>query len=151
MVYVALVSYTPDPERIIAAAARVSTSGARVSEPVETLTPEAAYPLYSDMLDAGIAAVDARYMPPSAAETTPVMTTKARERVMIGSLRPRLKLQWGIVGLPEEGEAEVEVLVPRLGAGLGAKCYRLGYCDETKSCGIFAHRCRDRGEGRPNN
>ena len=151
MVHVALVSYTPDRERTIAAAARVSTSAVGASEFVETLTPEAAYRLYLEALYSGIAAAGARYVPASSAATTPVMTTKARERVMIGSLRPRLKVQWGIVGLTEEGEAEVEVVAPRLEAELGAERHRPGYWDAAKSCGVFTHRRRGRGEGRPNN
>ena len=37
----------------------------------------------------------------------------------------------------ESIKAEVEKVAPRLGAELKPKCYRLGYCDERESCGIF--------------
>jgi len=219
MVYVALISYTPDPVRTIAAAARVSTSAVGASALVEKLTPEAAdrlidrlissghlsplehasftfaiegisrvtshqlvrhrvasftqqsqryvslrdfdyitpatinakgeleakyhqmvggaYRLYLEMLGAGIPAEDARYVLPSAAETRLVMTMNARELIHVCSLRLCLKAQWEIVELFEEVKAEVERVAPRLGAELKAKCYRLGYCDEAKSCGIF--------------
>lgn len=41
MIYVSLISYTPDPERTIAAAARISTSSVSATELMKKLTPEA--------------------------------------------------------------------------------------------------------------
>lgn len=219
MVYVALISYTPDPERTIAAAARVSSSAVGAPELMEKLTAEAvnrlidrlissghlsplehasftfaiegisrvtshqlvrhrmasytqqsqryvsmrefnyitpatirakgeleakyyqvvedAHRLYLEMLDAGIPAEDARYVLPGAVETRLVMTMNARELIHVCSLRLCLKAQWEIVELFEKIKAEVEKVAPRLGAELKAKCYRLGYCDEAESCGIF--------------
>ena len=219
MVYVALISYTPDPERTIAVAARVSSSAVGATELVEKLTEEAvnrlidrlissghmsplehasftfaiegisrvtshqlvrhrmasytqqsqryvsmkefnyitpstisakgeleakyhqvvddAHRLYLEMLDAGIPAEDARYVMPGAAETGLVMTMNAPELIHVCSLRLCLKAQWEIVELFEKIKAEVERVTPRLGAELKAKCYRLGYCDEAESCGIF--------------
>ena len=219
MVYVALISYTPDPERTIAAAARVSTSPVGATKLMEKLTPQAvdrllarliasghlspfehasftfaiegisrvtshqlvrhrmasytqqsqryvslkefdyitpatisakpelearyrdmvraAHRLYLEMLDAGIPAEDARYVLPQAAETRLVMTMNARELIHVCSLRLCLRAQWEIVELFERVKAEVEKVAPRLGAELKPKCYRLGYCDEAESCGIF--------------
>lgn len=53
MVYVALISYTPDPERTIAAAARVSTSPVGAPELMEKLTPEAVDRLLSRLISSG--------------------------------------------------------------------------------------------------
>jgi len=219
MIYVALISYAPDPERTIAAAARVSTSPASASQLMQKLSSQAvdrligrlislghlspfehasftfaiegisrvtshqlvrhrmasytqqsqryvsqrefnyitpasisakrelearyhemaraAHGLYLEMLDAGIPAEDARYVLPHAAETRLVMTMNARELIHVCSLRLCLKAQWEIVELFEKVRAEVEKVAPRLGAELKPKCYRLGYCDEAESCGIF--------------
>ena len=219
MVYVALISYTPDPERTIAAAARVSTSSVGATKLMEELTPQAvnrlltrliasghlspfehasftfaieglsrvtshqlvrhrmasytqqsqryvslkeldyitpatisakpelearyhdmvraAHRLYLEMLDAGIPAEDARYVLPQATETRLVMTMNAHELIHVCSLRLCLRAQWEIVELFERIKAEVEKVAPRLGAELKPKCYRLGYCDEAESCGIF--------------
>ena len=219
MIYVSLISYTPDPERTIAAAARVSTSPVGATKLMEKLTPEAVdrlltqllasghlspfehasftfaiegisrvtshqlvrhrmasytqqsqryvslkkadyitpatisarpeleakyhdmvrdcHRLYHEMLDAGIPVEDARYVLPGAMETRLVMTMNARELIHVCSLRLCLRAQWEIVALFERVKAEVERVAPRLGAELKPKCYRLGYCDEAESCGIF--------------
>ncbi len=219
MAYVALIAHTPDPERTIAAAARISTSSATATELKAKMTPEAverlltrllssghlspfehasftfaiegisrvtshqlvrhrmasytqqsqryvslrevdyvtpstisakpewkakyhdmvhaAHRLYCEMLDAGIPAEDARYVLPNATETRLVMTMNARELMHVCSLRLCLKAQWEIVELFEKVKAEVDKVAPRIGAELKPKCYRLGYCDEAESCGIF--------------
>jgi len=230
MVNVVLLSYTPDPERTIAAAARVSTSPVSAVELLGKLTPDrverlisrllssghlsvfehasftfaiegisrvtshqlvrhrlasytqqsqryvslkefnyitpatisakpewgvkynemvrAAHRLYLEMLDVGIPAEDARYVLPNAAETRLVMTMNARELIHACSLRLCLRAQWEIVELFEHIKAEVEKVAPRLGAELKPKCYRLGYCDEVESCGIFPTRAElaEKGE-----
>ena len=222
LVHVALISYTPDPERTIAAAARVSVSPVTITELWERLSPEradsllsqllaaghlspfehasftfaiegisrvtshqlvrhrlasytqqsqryvslkkldyvtpatisarpelenkyhrvveAAHELYSQMLEAGLPAEDARYVLPGAVETRLVMSMNARELMHACSLRLCLKAQWEIVGLFEMLKAEVLKVAPRLGAELNPKCYRLGYCDESVSCGLFPTR-----------
>lgn len=219
MIYVSLISYTPDPERTIAAAARVSASPVGATEIMKQLTPQAVdrlltrlltsghlstfehasftfaiegisrvtshqlvrhriasftqqsqryvslkeadyitpatisarpeleakyhdmardcHRLYLEMLESGIPAEDARYVLPSAIETRLVMTMNARELLHACSLRLCLRAQWEIVELFELIKAEVERVAPRLGAELKPKCYRLGYCDEAESCGIF--------------
>ena len=222
MIKVVLISHTPDPERTIAAAARVSSSPVGAVELLEKLTPDrvdqlvdrlissghmsvfehasftfalegisrvtshqlvrhrlasytqqsqryvslkdfnyitpatisgkpelagryhemvrAAHQLYLEMQDAGIPAEDARYVLPNAAETRLVMTMNARELIHACSLRLCLRAQWEIVELFEHVKAEVEKVAPRLAAELKPKCYRLGYCDEMESCGIFPTR-----------
>jgi thymidylate synthase (FAD) len=97
----------------------------------------AAHNLYLEMLDANVPAEDARYVLPNAAETRLVMTMNARELIHVCSLRLCLKSQWEIVELFEKIRVEIEKVAPRIGAELKPKCYRLGYCDEAESCGIF--------------
>lgn len=229
MVNVVLISHTPEPERTIAAAARVSASPVSAVELLEKLTPDRvdrlisrllssghlsvfehvsftfaiegisrvtshqlvrhrlasytqqsqryvslkefnyitpatisdkpewgdkyhemvrdAHRLYLEMLDVGIPAEDARYVLPNAAETRLVMTMNARELIHACSLRLCLRAQWEIVELFEHIKAEVEKVAPRLGAELKPKCYRLGYCDEAQSCGIFPTRAELAGKG----
>lgn len=98
---------------------------------------EAAYKLYRQMLEAGILAEDARYVLPQAIETRLVMTMNARELLHACSLRLCLRAQWEIVELFKQIKSEVEKVALYLGAELKPKCYRLGYCDERQSCGIF--------------
>lgn len=103
-------------------------------------TVEDAHRLYVDMLDAGIPAEDARYVLPNASETRLMMTMNARELMHACSLRLCLRAQWEIVELFEQVKAEVEKVAPRVAAELKPKCYHLGYCDETQSCGLFPTR-----------
>jgi len=98
---------------------------------------EAAYELYSEMLAADVPAEDARYILPQAVETQLVMTMNARELIHACSLRLCLRAQWEILELFERIKTEVEKVAPRIGAELKPKCYRLRYCDERESCGIF--------------
>lgn len=98
---------------------------------------QAAHQLYCQMLEAGIPAEDARYVLPQAIETQLVMTMNARELMHVCSLRLCLRAQWEILQLFERIKQEVERVAPFIGAELKPKCYRLGYCDELESCGLF--------------
>lgn len=98
---------------------------------------QSCYQLYRRLLEAGIPAEDARYVLPSAVETRLVMTMNARELMHVCSLRLCLRAQWEIVQLFEEVKKEVQKVAPHIGAELKPKCYRLGYCDEVASCGLF--------------
>jgi hypothetical protein len=49
MIYVSLISHTPDPERTTAATARISASSAGATELVKKLTPEAADRLFNHL------------------------------------------------------------------------------------------------------
>lgn len=96
-----------------------------------------AHKLYTEMVDAGVPAEDARYALPSAMETKIVMTMNARELMHACSLRLCLKAQWEIVDLFQRIKEEVQKVAPRLGAELQPKCFALGYCNERESCGLF--------------
>lgn len=96
-----------------------------------------AFELYSRMQEAGIPAEDARFILPSAMETQLVMTMNARELLHACSLRLCPRSQWEIVELFERVKAEVKKVAPTLGDELRPKCYRLTYCDEPQSCGLF--------------
>ena len=98
---------------------------------------EAAHKLYCDMQEAGIPMEDARYVLPQAIKTQLVMTMNARELLHACSLRLCLRAQWEIVQLFERIKSEVEKVASFLGAELKPKCYRLDFCDERESCGIF--------------
>jgi len=89
------------------------------------------------MQQAGIPVEDARYILPGAVETRLIMTMNARELMLATSLRLCLKAQWEIIELFEQIKAEVTKVAPFIGGELKAKCYRLGYCDEKESCGLF--------------
>lgn len=219
--HVQLLTYTPDPERIIAAAARLSTSKVSASELRERMTPEqiarlldhviasghlstlehasftfaidgisraashqlvrhrlasytqqsqryvsfksfaevhyvtpatvmakgfqgrfdemvrATHDLYRQMIEAGVPAEDARFILPNAIETRLVMTMNARELVHVCSLRLCQRAQWEIQALFAMVKEEVAKVAPRIAAELKPKCYRMGYCDERESCGLF--------------
>jgi hypothetical protein len=50
MIYVSLISYTPDPERTNAAAARISNSTVDTAEPLKKPTTDTADHLFNHML-----------------------------------------------------------------------------------------------------
>lgn len=96
--------------------------------------------LYNLMQETGIPNEDARFVLPQAITTQLVMTMNARELLHTCSLRLCLRAQWEIVELFTRIKAAVEKVAPFLGAELKPKCYRLGYCDERESCGLFPKR-----------
>ena len=97
----------------------------------------AAFDLYIELVEAGVAEEDARYLLPSAMETEVVMTMNARELITASGLRLCPRAQWEIISLFEGIKAEVTRVAPTIGKHLRPKCYKLGYCDEFKSCGLF--------------
>lgn len=105
---------------------------------------ESARQLYNDMVEAGVPYEDARYILPQAIETQLVMTMNARELLHTCSLRLCLRAQWEIIELFEMIKSEVEKVAPYIGAELKPKCYRLGYCDERESCGIFPTKAAEK-------
>lgn len=96
-----------------------------------------AHQFYQEMVQAGIPMEDARYILPSGMETNLVMTMNARELLNAAALRLCPRSQWEIVGLFERIKAEVKRVAPTIGEELRPKCYKLTYCDEPKSCGLF--------------
>lgn len=97
----------------------------------------AAFNLYSRLVSAGVPEEDARYVLPAATETELVMTMNARELLAAAALRLCPRAQWEIVALFEALKAEVKKVAPTLGEAMQPKCYKLTYCDEAKSCGLF--------------
>lgn len=101
---------------------------------------QATHELYSQMLEAGIPAEDARYVLPQAIETRLIVTMNARELLHAAGLRLCQRSQWEIRELFQQIKAEVKKVAPFIGESLQPKCYRLGYCDERESCGLFPTR-----------
>lgn len=137
-----LASYTQQSQRYVSLKGQRYVTPPTISRETDLLAKyqravESAYELYSQMLEAGIPAEDARFILPQAVETQLVMTMNARELLHACSLRLCLRAQWEILELFERIKAEVERVAPHFGAELKPKCYRLGYCDERESCGIF--------------
>ncbi|MBI2848946.1 MAG: FAD-dependent thymidylate synthase [Chloroflexi bacterium] len=98
---------------------------------------EAVHRLYSQMLEEGVPAEDARYILPNATATNLVMTMNARELIHVCSVRLCLRAQWEIRELFDRARQEVKKVAPRLGDEMVIKCERLGYCDEHESCGLY--------------
>lgn len=96
-----------------------------------------AHQFYQEMVKAGIPMEDARYILPGGAETNLVMTMNARELLHAAALRLCPRSQWEIIELFERIKAEVKRVAPTIGEELRPKCYKLTYCDEPKSCGLF--------------
>ena len=101
---------------------------------------EAAYRLYCEMIEADVPAEDARYILPQAIHTQLAMTMNARELMHACSLRLCLRAQWEIVQLFQQVRDEVQKVAPLIGEELNPKCYSLGYCDESETCGLFPTR-----------
>lgn len=137
-----IASYTQQSQRYVSLKDLDYVTPATISAKPEMKTKyqeavQSAHQLYLEMMEAGIPAEDARYVLPSAMETRLVMTMNARELMHACSLRLCQRAQWEILQLFEEAKKEVQKVAPRLAVELQPKCYRLGYCDESESCGLF--------------
>jgi thymidylate synthase (FAD) len=100
----------------------------------------ACHRLYQEMVEGGIPMEDARYILPQSFETRIVMTMNARELINASELRLCQKAQWEIRELFENLRSEVKKVAPAIEQMLKPKCYRLGFCPERKSCGLFPTR-----------
>ena len=100
----------------------------------------ACHRLYQEMVEEGIPMEDARYILPQSFETRIVMTMNARELINASELRLCQKAQWEIRELFENLRSEVKKAAPAISQMLKPKCYRLGFCTERKSCGLFPTR-----------
>ncbi|MEK7281233.1 MAG: FAD-dependent thymidylate synthase, partial [Chloroflexota bacterium] len=96
-----------------------------------------AYQLYGEMVAAGVPMEDARFVLPEAADTQLVMTMNARELLHACSQRLCDRAQWEIRELFTQVKLAVSTVAPTIGDELKPKCYKLSYCDEMKSCGLF--------------
>ena len=96
---------------------------------------EAAFAAYRSLLDAGVAAEDARYLLPNAMETKIVVTMNIRELLHFFGLRCCKRAQWEIRGVAERMLELVTPTAPYIFLDAGAGCLR-GPCPEGKmSCG----------------
>jgi len=90
---------------------------------------------YKQLLDAGVAAEDARYVLPNAAETKIVVTMNARELLHFFALRCCNRAQWEIRDLAGAMLGLVRELAPTVYAAAGPGCVR-GACPEgAMACG----------------
>ena len=93
--------------------------------------------LYSDLLEAGVPAEDARFVLPNAATTKIVVTMNGRELLHFFSLRCCRRAQWEIQELAKRMLVLVKPLAPILFLSAGPGCVR-GKCPEgDMTCGAI--------------
>ena len=91
---------------------------------------------YDALLEDGIAAEDARYVLPNAAETKVIMTANARSLLNFFELRLCTRAQWEIRELAGLMLDKVRVVAPNIFKIVGPTCETSGYCQEGEmSCG----------------
>lgn len=94
---------------------------------------EQIHQLYSELLEAGIPAEDARFVLPNATATKLVMTMNARELHHFFSLRCCRRAQWEIRAMAKQMLLLCRAAAPLLFADAGPGCLR-GSCPEGKMC-----------------
>lgn len=100
-----------------------------------TAAVESAYAAYRELLDMGVAAEDARYLLPNAAETKIVVTMNIRELLHFFSLRCCNRAQWEIREVAWRMLELAHPTAPFVFRDAGPGCVR-GACPEGKmSCG----------------
>ena len=90
---------------------------------------------YSEFIEAGVPAEDARAVLPNACATSIVASLNLRELIHIANLRLCTRAQTEIRTMVKEMCNELIKVEPWLKPYLVPKCERLGFCDEDKSCG----------------
>lgn len=90
---------------------------------------------YTEFVEAGIPAEDARAVLPNACSTSIVASLNLRELIHIANLRLCTRAQYEIRMMVKAMCDELVKVEPWLKPYLVSKCERLGYCDEDKSCG----------------
>ena len=91
--------------------------------------------LYSDLLNAGVPAEDARFVLPNAAATKLVMTMNARELHHFFALRCCRRSQWEIQAMAREMLRLVRQAAPRLFTAAGPGCLTAPCPEGPMSCG----------------
>ena len=92
--------------------------------------------VYSELLQAGVPAEDARFVLPNAAETKFVLTMNVRSLLHFFELRCCNRAQWEIRALANEMLRQVREVAPILFKNAGATCDSMGICFEgSMSCG----------------
>ena len=90
---------------------------------------------YTEFVEAGIPAEDARAVLPNACSTSIVASLNLREMIHIANLRLCSRAQYEIRMMVKAMCDELIKAEPWLKPYLVPKCERLGFCDEDKSCG----------------
>ena len=91
---------------------------------------------YNALLEEGVAAEDARYVLPNAAETKVIMTANARSLLNFFELRLCTRAQWEIRQLAGLMLEKVREVAPNIFRSVGPTCDTKGYCPEGEmSCG----------------
>lgn len=90
---------------------------------------------YTECIEMGMSAEDARNVLPNATKTNIVLTCNLRKLMHICNERLCTRAQKEIRQLVQEMRREVVEECPELGKYLQPKCEILGYCREHKSCG----------------
>ena len=94
--------------------------------------------LYSELIDLGIKAEDARYCQPQALKTKIVVTMDARALLHFLTLRCCRRAQWEIQALAREMLRVVKQKAPILFENAGPSCVSQGICFEgDMSCGLW--------------
>jgi thymidylate synthase (FAD) len=110
---------------------RDTEAARRFSEAMEILRNQ-----YDAMLAAGIAAEDARYLLPNAADTKLIMTVNARSLLNFFELRLCSRAQWEIRRLAELMLEKIKPVAPNIFSAAGPACESRGHCHEGEmSCG----------------
>jgi len=90
---------------------------------------------YNELIEAGVAAEDARYVYPNASKTNIVVTMNARSLLNFFRLRCCNRAQWEIREVAEKMLFEAKKVSPTIFKNSGPGCDR-GPCPEgTKTCG----------------
>lgn len=91
--------------------------------------------VYTEFVEAGIPAEDARAVLPNACATSIVASLNLREMIHLANLRLCTRAQYEIRMMVKAMCDELVKVEPWLKPYLVPKCERLGFCDEDKSCG----------------
>lgn len=95
---------------------------------------------YDRLVEEGIPEEDVRYILPNACKTNIVVTMNARELRHFFSLRLCTRAQWEIRQLAEKMLDCVREVAPALFDDVGPRCKALGFCPESKGCGMMPKR-----------
>ena len=90
---------------------------------------------YTEFVEAGVPAEDARAVLPNACATSIVTSMNLRELIHVANLRLCTRAQTEIRMMVKAMCDELIKVEPWLKPYLVPKCERLGFCDEDKSCG----------------
>lgn len=95
--------------------------------------------VYAELVELGIPREDARFVLPNATKTNIVMTMNFREIYQVCQIRLCTRAQWEIRELFWKVKAEIKEVPGMAGLSeyLMPKCKVLGYCPESKSCGMM--------------